>query len=216
LAAAINKRMFISLARQQTDRMMADLHRVLEISREVGFPQIEMYTRNNLGECYFLQGQFEAALEHTRRAVDICERIGSGISYLGITLTLLARIELYRGNPKEAGALAARVRAAIASAKTADANATMTPGDDVLLRMVELSVQSAGDEAWKNLFELSSRAQSQPYEVVELLETRARAEVSRGAHHRARAHLTEALELARRCAVSVVGRVERSLAAVAD
>src|SRR5262249_3791633 len=55
LAAAINNRMFISLARRQTDRMMEDLQRVLEIAREVGFPQIEMYTRNNLGECCFFE-----------------------------------------------------------------------------------------------------------------------------------------------------------------
>ncbi|HEY3594259.1 MAG TPA: protein kinase, partial [Polyangiaceae bacterium] len=146
LAAAINNRMFISLARRQTDRMMEDLTRVLEIAREVGFPQIEMYTRNNLGECHFFEGQFEAAVQHTRRAVDLCDRIGSGVSYLGITTTLLARIELYRGNTGEAAALAARVRDALAKAAVSDPNARMTPGDEVLLRMVELSVRS-GDEA---------------------------------------------------------------------
>jgi tetratricopeptide (TPR) repeat protein len=213
LAAAINNRMFISLARRQTDRMMEDLQRVLEISREVGFPQIEMYTRNNLGECCFFEGQFEAAVVHTRRAVDLCERIGSGVSYLGITLTLLARIELYRGNTSEALALTERVRVALANAAATDASARMTPGDEVLLRMVELSVRSGDDAAWDELFEFARLAPSQPYEMVELFEARARAVAQSGDRERCRALLEEALDLAQHSAVSVAGRVARNLAA---
>jgi hypothetical protein len=213
LAAAINNRMFISLARRQTDRMMGDLQRVLEIAREVGFPQIEMYTRNNLGECCFFEGQFEVAVTHTRRAVDLCERIGSGVSYLGITLTLLARIELYRGNSGEAKTLAERVRAALVKAAATDANARMTPGDEVLLRMVELSVRAADDAAWDELFDSAKNAASQPYEMVELLEARARAVAQNGDRERSKALLEEALDLAQRSAVSVAGRVAKNLAA---
>jgi tetratricopeptide (TPR) repeat protein len=212
LAGALNNRMFVSLQRRQTDRMMADLGRVLEIARESGFPQIEMYTRNNLGECCFFEGQFEAAVVHTRRAVDLCERIGSGVSYLGITLTLLARIELYRGNTTEAGALAERVRSLLSKAAVTDANARMTPGDEVLLRMVELSVRGGDESAWESLFEFAKNAPSQPYELVELLESRARAVAEGGAPERARALLQEALDLAQRSAVSVAGRVARNLA----
>jgi len=212
LAGALNNRMFVSLQRRQTDRMMADLGRVLEIARESGFPQIEMYTRNNLGECCFFEGQFEAAVVHTRRAVDLCERIGSGVSYLGITLTLLARIELYRGNATEAGAIAERVRSALSKAAVTDPNARMTPGDEVLLRMVELSVRGGDESAWDNLFEFAKNAPSQPYELVELLEARARAVAEGGAPERARALLQDALDLAQRSAVSVAGRVARNLA----
>ena len=47
-----------------------------------------------------------------------------------------------------------------------------------LLRMVELSVRPSDDAAWDDLFEYAKHAPSQPYEMVELYEARARAVAS--------------------------------------
>jgi hypothetical protein len=104
------------------------------------------------------------------------------------------------------------VRTLLSKAAVSDPNARMTPGDEVLLRMVELSVRAGDESAWDNLFEFAKNAPSQPYELVELLEARARAVAEGGAPERGRALLEEALDLAQRSAVSVAGRVARNLA----
>ncbi|HEX9296253.1 MAG TPA: protein kinase, partial [Polyangiaceae bacterium] len=73
LAAALNNRISIWLSRRQMDLAIRDLERVLEISREAGFPQIEFHTHYNLGECLFFRGEIDAALKHCERAIEICE-----------------------------------------------------------------------------------------------------------------------------------------------
>jgi tetratricopeptide (TPR) repeat protein len=211
LAAALNNRIFIWLSRTQMDRAIQDLERVLEIAREVGFPQIELHTQNNLAECLFFKGEFEAAIKHTLRAVEISERIGAGITWVAMTYTLRGRIQIYRRNVAEARTIVETLRALLASAKVNDPNARMNRGDDVLLRMIELSLEPTEDYRWIRLLDEAKRIPLQPYEIVELLEGRARNAERGGDFAGAERILAEALELARRSATAVADRVDRSL-----
>jgi tetratricopeptide (TPR) repeat protein len=211
LAAALNNRIFIWLSRTQMDRAIQDLERVLEIAREVGFPQIELHTQNNLAECLFFKGEFDAAIKHTLRAVEISERIGAGITWVAMTYTLRGRIQIYRRNVAEARTIVETLRALLASAKVNDPNARMNRGDDVLLRMIELSLEPTEDYRWIRLLDEAKRIPLQPYEIVELLEGRARNAERGGDFAAAERILAEALELARRSATAVADRVDRSL-----
>jgi eukaryotic-like serine/threonine-protein kinase len=211
LAAALNNRIFIWLSRTQMDKAIQDLERVLEIAREVGFPQIELHTQNNLAECLFYKGEFESALRHTLRAVEISERIGAGITWVAMTYTLRGRIQLYQGNFTESRTIVETLRALLASAKVNDPNACMNRGDDVLLRMVELSLEPSEDYRWSRLLDEAKRVPLQAYEIVELLEGRARNAERKAQYAHAEQVLVEALDLAKRSASAVVERVERSL-----
>ncbi|HMI85066.1 MAG TPA: protein kinase [Polyangiaceae bacterium] len=211
LAAALNNRIFLWLSRTQMDKAIQDLERVLEISREVGFPQIELHTQNNLAECLFFKGEFDEALTHTLRAVEISERIGSGITWVAMTYTLRGRIQTYRRNFVEARTIVETLRALLASAKVNDPNAVMNRGDDILLRMVELSLEPSEDYRWARLVDEAKRVPLQTYELVELLEGRARNAETRGDYRHAEKLLIEALELAQRSATAVADRVTRGL-----
>jgi tetratricopeptide (TPR) repeat protein len=214
LSAALNNRIFIWLSRTQMDKAIEDLARVLEISREMGFPQTELHTHNNLAECLFFKGEFDSALKHTLRAIEIGERIGAGITWLAMTYTLRGRIHIYRGNLAEAGSIVETLRALLASAKVNDPNAVMNRGDDILLRMVELSLETHEDYRWGKLLDEAKRIPLQPYEIVELLEARARNAAQRREYAQAEQLLVEALDLARRSATAVAGRVEKGLRAL--
>ncbi|HEX9297005.1 MAG TPA: hypothetical protein VF881_14275, partial [Polyangiaceae bacterium] len=96
-------------------------------------------------------------------------------------------------------------------ATKSDRDARMNPGDEVLLRMVDLATRASDDASWQGLAEEAERARLQPYELVELLEARARAAHARGERARARAFLEEALAIAQRSASSVADRVARTL-----
>jgi tetratricopeptide (TPR) repeat protein len=211
LAVALNNRIFIWLSRTQMDRAIQDLERVLEISREQGFPQLELHTQNNLAECLFFKGEFDEAIKHTLRAVEISERIGAGITWMAMTYTLRGRIQIYRRNVAEARTIVETLRALLASAKVNDPNARMNRGDDVLLRMIELSLEPTEDYRWLRLLEEAKRIPLQPYEIVELLEGRARNAELRGDFAAAEQILAEALDFARRSATAVADRVGRGL-----
>jgi tetratricopeptide (TPR) repeat protein len=214
LSAALNNRIFIWLSRTQVDKAIEDLERVLGISREMGFPQLELHTHNNLAECLFFMGDFDTALKHTLRAVEISDRIGAGITWVAMTYTLRGRIQIYRGNMAEARTIVETLRASLASAKVNDPNAVMTRGDDILLRMVELALEPSEDYRWSKLLDEAKRVPLQPYEIVELLEARARNAERRADYPLAETVLVEALELAKRSATTVAGRVEKSLHAL--
>jgi tetratricopeptide (TPR) repeat protein len=211
LAAALNNRVFVWMARADMDRAVQDLERGLEIARELGFPQLELHTQNNLAECFFCRGDLEGALKHTLRAVEISERIGCGITWVAMTYTLRCRIQVYRGDVVEARTGVETLRALLASAKVNDPDASMNRGDDVFLRMVELSLEPCDDYRWGKLLEEAKRVPLQPHEIVELLEARARNAIRRNEFGHAEQVLLEALDLAQRSATNVTDRVGRSL-----
>ena len=129
-----------------------------------------------------------------------------------MTYTLRGRIQIYRGNIAEARTIVETLRALLASAKVKDPNARMNRGDDVLLRMVELSLEPSEDYRWGKLHRRSRAAlQLQPYEIVELLEGRARNAARRNDFAQAEQIFVEAFDLAQKSATAVADRVGRSL-----
>jgi tetratricopeptide (TPR) repeat protein len=211
LAAALNNRIFVWMARAQMDKAVQDLERVIEISRELGFPQLELNTQNNLAECLFCRGELDTALSHTQRALEIGERIGTGITWMAMTHTLRGRIQVYRGNTAEARMIVENLRALLASAKVNDPDACMSRGDDVFLRMVEMSLEPTDDYRWGKLLDEAKRVPLQHFEIVELLEGRARNAARRQEPAYAAQIFAEALELANKSATAVAERVGRSM-----
>jgi tetratricopeptide (TPR) repeat protein len=211
LAAALNNRIFVWMARAEVDKAIQDLERVLEISRELGFPQIELHTQNNLAECLFYRGELDTALKHTLRAIEIGERIGSGITWVAMTHTLRGRIHIYRGDIAEARTVVENLRALLASAKVNDPDARMNRSDDIFLRMVEMSLEPSDDYRWGRLLEEASRVPLQPYEIVELLEGRARNALRLNRVADAEQILVEAVDLAKGSATAVADRAGRNL-----
>jgi tetratricopeptide (TPR) repeat protein len=211
LAAALNNRIFVWMARAEVDKAIQDLERVLEISRELGFPQIELHTQNNLAECLFYRGELDSALSHTLRAIEIGERIGSGITWVAMTHTLRARIQIYRNDIVEARLVVENLRALLASAKVNDPDARMNRGDDIFLRMVEMSLEPSEDYRWARLLEEAHRVPLQPYEIVELLEGRARNAARLQRLALAEQILVQAVDLAKTSATAVADRVASNL-----
>jgi hypothetical protein len=80
--------------------------------------------------------------------------------------------------------------------------------------MVELSLEAHEDYRWAKLLDEAKRVPLQPYEIVELLEARARNAERCGEYAQAEQLLVEASDLARRSATAVAGRVEKSLRAL--
>jgi eukaryotic-like serine/threonine-protein kinase len=211
MAAALNNRVFVWMARADMDKAIQDLERGLEIARELGFPQLELHTQNNLAEVFFCRGELDSALKHTLRAVEISERIGVGITWVAMIYTLRSRIHVYRGDVAEARTVVENLRAMLASAKVNDPDACINRGDDVFLRMVELSLEPCDDYRWGKLLEEARRLPLQPHEIVELLEGRARNAVRRNELGYAAQILAEARDLAKSSATTVVDRVGRNL-----
>jgi tetratricopeptide (TPR) repeat protein len=214
LAAALNNRMFIALAREELDKALLDLERVVEISREVGFTSIEVLAQNNLGECKFMQGRFEEAIAHAKRMIDLGERTGTSAGYLCSSVMLLARIELYRGNLAEARAGAERVRECIRRTAEQGIHLEMTTHEALLLEMVELGGKDVADSTWEEFY-TRCKADLQPHEVVEVLELRANAAQRHGQRELSRACIDEALKAADATARILTPRVRANAARLA-
>jgi hypothetical protein len=150
-------------------------------------------------------------LKGSLRAVEIAERIGSGITWLAMIHTLRARILIFRGDVAEARTVIENLRSLLASAKVNDPNACMNRCDDVFLRMVELSLEPTDDYRWGKLLDEAKRAPLAPYEILELLEGRARNAVRRNETAYAHQILLEALNLAEKSAVAYADRIGRRL-----
>jgi len=91
------------------------------------------------------------------------------------------------------------------------ARTKINPCDDVFLRMVELSLEPRDDYRWGKLIDEAEDVPLQAYEIVELIEGRARNAARRNDFAHAHRILVEALDLAQKSAPHVADRVGRSL-----
>jgi len=171
--------------------------RVATLARELGQPFLELLSEFNLGEYLHLMNDMESAEPHIRRTLAIEER-RSGAAKLPAVELLLARFELYRGNLDAAAEIARRVRARQAEAiAKGEGDSFLSPSDDVLCSMVELSTTSATEADWDGL-EARSGRYSVGQEQIEVLELRGLSALRQGDARAACSRLEKALALAER------------------
>ncbi|MFO0756258.1 MAG: protein kinase [Byssovorax sp.] len=191
--------------------MVDDLSRSLSTARALGQGTLERMAEQELGEHLFLLDDLEAAAPHVQRAAVLDRRFVEGERRPVVPL-LEARLACYRGDEGAAasllGAIRARQKAALAEGQI---DALMTPPEDVLFHMVELSLAGGDAAAWDALEARAERAAG--VEVrLEVLEGRALAALRRGRPDEARAHLERALGLARAVPSVLLSRLQRWLA----
>src|SRR5215472_9411910 len=97
LGAAVGNRFMLWTCRNEEDKLLADLHRLLQICREMGNGRMEQQAHFYLGLYLRYLGELEDAEKHARRAVEIDER-RLGEAARPESSLLLARVLAAAGN----------------------------------------------------------------------------------------------------------------------
>jgi len=193
VGAAWNSRAMVRAFRGDRAGMSEDFARTIELGRELGQPTLELAGHYNLAEHLYWMDDVEAAEPEVRAAFAVAAK-RSGCVRPALLALLTARICLLRGDESQARSMAATLRAG---------GGEMSPSEDVLCAMVELSTRSEEDAdeeleaAWDTL-EARSARDSVGQEHIEVLEARAIQAYRRGNRDAAARQLEKAFAAASR------------------
>jgi hypothetical protein len=154
---------------------------------------LEIVAHYNLGEYLYLMDDLEAAEPHVLAALAVDRR--SGLAVRPVLALLEARLRLYRGEREAAGAIVRGIRERGAEVMASGGDVPLSPSEDVLCSMVELSTGDASDVEWNALLARSA-ACSVGQEKIEVLEMAALAALHLDRSAAARAHIEGALAAA--------------------
>jgi len=213
LGAAVANRFMLWTCRNDKERLIADLQRLLAISREMGNGRMEQQAHFYLGLYLRWLNEFEEAEKHARRAVEIDKR-RLGEAARPESALLLARVLAASGKAAEARGILDHVRERQSRARARDDREfELLPSEEVFYAMVDLATQDAREREWEAL-----RAQASScltgQDLIEVLEMRARAAQRQGLHDVARQAFQDALEVAERVPNVMRSRIERELDAL--
>jgi tetratricopeptide (TPR) repeat protein len=195
VAAALNNRRNLWVARGALDRAVEDLASLLRIGRDLGMVGIEYLGRFNLGELLYQAGDLEEAEGHVLHAVDI-ERRHPEVAARPLARLLWSRLLARRGDLDGARGLLGEVRAVEEEARRAGRDgALLGASDRILARMVELAAEGGGEAEWRELA-ARSRADSVEQEPIEVHEMWGLAALRAGRRAAAEEALREAQRLA--------------------
>lgn len=196
LAAAYQNRCFVWMLQSDLEPLIADLNKMIEISRETGFPILEGRALYNLAEIAYLSGDMEAAHKHAERSIELhAQLMGPGGRTL-MSQLLLARVKLLKGDLSGARATLDKLKARQEEARAQGRDdAELLPSDQVLFDLVELATREAGEGEWDTLLE-RSKEESVQQEHIEVLEIRGLAAMRAGDQATARSSLEAAIEVA--------------------
>jgi tetratricopeptide (TPR) repeat protein len=171
-AGALQNRCLLSLLTGNTERVLQDYKRSITIAREAGFPFLECTAEKDLGEVYYLLGRTDEAEPHVYRAIDMTKQIvGERARTVSLAETLLARLQLYRGDIPAARQLHDQIVKSMSQAVAlGQRDIEMTPAESLLLSMVDLATRSASDSEWQELMGRAGQMVLQPQDLVELVE----------------------------------------------
>jgi tetratricopeptide (TPR) repeat protein len=177
LTAALANRQLLWGARHDADRMLADVHGVLEIAREVGNPRSEYCALQSMALCLHWLGRGDEAESYARRAIEVDDRQMGTSAHLEGRL-LLARILAVRGDPRAAEVLA-DIRARHEGAQLSGRReATLLPAEEVVFKVLSLALHGGAPAEWQAL-EAEARKFFVGYDLDEV-ERFARAATSSG------------------------------------
>jgi tetratricopeptide (TPR) repeat protein len=213
VAAGLNNRRNLWVARGALDRAVEDLAGFLRVGRDLGMVGIEYVGQYNLGELLYQSADLEGAGGHVLRAVEI-ERRHPEVAARPLARLLAARLLAFRGDLAGALRLLAEVREVEdGAAREGRRGALLGPSDRILASMVELAARAGSAEEWSALC-ARSRAESVEQEPIEVHEMHGLAAARAGRRAEARAALEQALQLAREIPNVMEGRIRAALAGV--
>jgi tetratricopeptide (TPR) repeat protein len=204
VATVLNDRVVLWFARQDAEKLFADLEEAARIFREIGAAMFECLTVLNMGEVKYAIDELRSAAELVERSIDLAVRLwGNESSEVSRREVLAARVALYRGDRSDARRLVDRVGARSSSGGP---GAALSASEQILYEMVDLATRDTKAEEWDELFRRGGNAGLQPLEQVEILEMRALAAARAGRMDEAKASFEQALALPPNL---MSGRVER-------
>jgi tetratricopeptide (TPR) repeat protein len=206
LGGAINNRRNLWVARKDLASALKDQERFMHLGRELGVVGWEYFAEHNLGELYYQAGDTPAAEPHIARAIEL-ERQHQEVASRPWALLLHARVLAWEGQHALARERLGQVREALAQRRHA---VGLSPSEEVLFAMVELTTREAGAEAWRQLQERSAEV-SVEQEPLEVLEMVGLAALRRGDRKEAVRMLEEALHRAASIPNVMEGRLRRTL-----
>ncbi|NOK13147.1 protein kinase [Corallococcus exercitus] len=211
LGSAINNRRNLWVARRDLTHALKDQERFMQLGRELGVVGWEYFAEHNMGELYYQAGDVEAAAPHIARAI-VLERRHPEVAHRPWALLLQARAMAWTGRHDRARDLLEQVRQTMANNRH---GVNLSPSEEVLFSMVELSARDATAEEWHALRERSAQA-SVEQEPLEVLEMMGLAAWRRGDFAEAMLALGEALARAAHVPNLMEDRIRRSLERVRD
>ncbi|MCY0998634.1 protein kinase [Myxococcus sp. MISCRS1] len=211
LGSAINNRRNLWVARRDLASALKDQQRFMHLGRELGMVGWEYFAEHNLGELHYQAGDVDAAAPHIARAIAL-ERRHPEVAPRPWALLLQARTMAWTGRQARARELLAQVKQVLSENRN---GVELSPPEEVLFSMVELSTRDASAKEWAALRERSSQV-SVEQEPLEVLEMMGLAALRRDETHEAVRILTEALQLASRMPNLMEVRIRRSLERARD
>jgi tetratricopeptide (TPR) repeat protein len=207
LGVVLNNRRNLWVALKNMANAARDLERFIQLGRELGLLVWEYIAEYNLGELHYLAGDVPAAAPHIARALELERRYPDVAPRPWARLTH-ARALAYTGEVQRARAMLEEIRGVLADSP--EGSNELSPSEQVLFDMVELSIRRAPLEEWRAL-QARSEQYSMEQEPLEVLDMMALNAVRRGETAEA-AHIQEAaLQRATQIPNLMEGRMRRTL-----
>jgi tetratricopeptide (TPR) repeat protein len=218
---ALINRSTLSFLTDQIDRLLVDLERAVQISREFGMPLAESMCVRDLGEIYLSLGKPVEGEPYIRRAHAMYTQAFGEMAARSINCEVqLARLKWWSGDVAAAEEIFRKVTAQQAAAQAAgQSDSILTGSERLALDQVgtALGAGAPGADSAAEFDALIARGHElalQPQDIVELVEWKGLAALRAGRRQEAVPLFEEALALAEKSARLVSDRVRRQLSAV--
>ena len=212
---ALINRSTLSFLTDQIDRLLVDLERAVQISREFGMPLAESMCVRDLGEIYLSLGKPVEGEPYIRRAHAMYTQAFGEMAARSINCEVqLARLKWWSGDVQAAGEIFGKVTAQQAAALAAgQSDSILTGSERLALDQVGTALGSGSPAEFDALIARGHELALQPQDIVELVEWKGLAVLRAGRRHEAIPLFEEALTLAEKSARLVSDRVRRQLLA---
>lgn len=209
LGAALGNRSMLWTCRNEKDKLLADLHQLLEIAREMGNGRMEQQAHFYLGLYLYWLGELDTAEKHARRAFEIDDRrFGQSArpeSALLLTRVLAARGETAAARQSLDDILARQARARAQGQREVE----LVPAEEVLVSMLDLATRNASGEDWDRL-EQKAQEVLTGHDLIDFLERKALAALERSQLDDSARALAAALEVASKVPNVMRGRIKQT------
>jgi tetratricopeptide (TPR) repeat protein len=213
LGAAIGNRLMLWTGRNDEESLLADLHRLLQICREMGNGRMEQQAHFYLGLFLRWLGELGDAEKHARRAMEIDgKRLGEAAR--PESALLLARVLAAAGNATGAREILNQIQTRRSRAQERkDREFDLLPGEEVFFAMVDLASREASREEWETLRTRALKCLT-GQDLIEFCEMRGRAARRRSAGDEAVRAFQEAVMLAGQVPNVMLNRLQGELSSM--
>jgi tetratricopeptide (TPR) repeat protein len=213
IAGTLHNRCMLSLLTNNIERLVSDLERIVQISREYGFSIAEGLAVRDLAEVSYMLGRADEALPYARRSLEMYKlQFGDSNRSVFYAELQIARILGQRGDVAEAEEVTRRIVAKQAEAKEGGRqDALLVDVEQVLLDAVDLSLRGGSAEAFDDIVARGRQAQLQPQDIVELMEWKGLAALRSGRRAEAMRAFDDALAEAEKNAGLVADRIRKRI-----